>query len=130
MLAAAGGPNIHPHKFSSPEDRARWDRDMANYNKDFKAVEKFFSDIRAGRLSADEQARRGFSFFAIQGPWYTVGWQMAVVIEQAYGRETLISSMCDRRKLFATYNQAATKYNATSNPQLPLWSTTLVDALR
>jgi len=28
MLAAAGGPAIHPHAVSSPEERARWDKDV------------------------------------------------------------------------------------------------------
>ncbi len=36
MLAAAGGPDVHPHAASSPEERARWDRDVANFNDDLK----------------------------------------------------------------------------------------------
>jgi hypothetical protein len=39
MLAAAGGPDVHPHAVSSAEDRARWDRDVANFNEDLKQVE-------------------------------------------------------------------------------------------
>jgi hypothetical protein len=35
------------------------------------------------------------SFFGVQRPWYTVGWQMAVVIEKTMGQDVLIASMCD-----------------------------------
>jgi len=45
MLAAAGGPDVHPHAVSKPEDRARWDHDMANFNQDLKPVEKFLLDV-------------------------------------------------------------------------------------
>ncbi len=31
------------------------------------------------------------SYFGVQGPWYTVGWQMAVIIEKQLGRERLIA---------------------------------------
>ena len=41
MLAAAGGPDVHPHAVSSPEERARWDKDMLNFNDDLKKVECF-----------------------------------------------------------------------------------------
>jgi len=34
MLAAAGGPDVHPHATSSEADRARWDRDMARVRED------------------------------------------------------------------------------------------------
>src|ERR1051325_4839881 len=47
-----------------------------------------------------------YSFFGIQGPWYTVGWKMSVLIEKSYGRSKLIECFCDQRKLFSTYNQA------------------------
>lgn len=81
MLAAAGGPDIHPHAVSPAPDRERWDKDMANFNTDLKKVEAFFLDVLDGRLKGEEAIREaGFSFFGIQGPWYTVGWRMAVLI--------------------------------------------------
>jgi hypothetical protein len=32
VLAAAGGPAVHPHATGTAEDRARWDEDVANFN--------------------------------------------------------------------------------------------------
>ena len=45
MLAAAGSPDTHPHRFSTAEDRRRWDRDVKNFNEDRKRVETFFRDV-------------------------------------------------------------------------------------
>ncbi|HTG17684.1 MAG TPA: DUF5700 domain-containing putative Zn-dependent protease, partial [Blastocatellia bacterium] len=108
MLAAAGGPDVHPHAASKPEDRARWDRDVANFNDDLKKVERFFNDVLAAKLSKEEEQNVAFSFFGVQGAWYTVGWKMAVTIEKVYGRARLIECMCDQRKLLPAFNQAAT----------------------
>lgn len=129
MLAAAGGPDIHPHAVSNDEERARWDKDVANFNSDLKKVEKFLLDILDGRLTGDDANKAGFSFFGTQGPWYTVGWQMAVLIEKTYGRAALIESFCDQRKLLSTYNRAAEKYNRNARNPLSLWSKSLVDRL-
>src|SRR4030067_3172359 len=95
MLAAAGGPDIHPHAASPAPDRERWDKDMANFNADLKKVEGFFLDVLDGRPKGEEAIREaGFSFFGIQGPWYTAGWKMAELIEQTFGRAKLIDSLC------------------------------------
>jgi hypothetical protein len=126
MLAAAGGPDKYPHAVSNAEERARWDRDMLNFNTDLKKVEKFFIDILENKLARDEIQNVGFSFFGTQGPWYTVGWKMSVVIEKTYGRARLIECFCDQRKLLATYNQAAAKYNRRSNAPLALWSDSVI----
>ena len=129
MLAAAGGPDIHPHLYSKPEDRARWDRDVANFNGDLKKVESFFTDVLADRLTEDKRREAGFSFFGVQGPWYTVGWKMSVVIEKTYGRARLIECICDQRKLLPTYNSAAAVYNRTAREPLALWSPSLIEAI-
>ena len=121
MLAAAGGPNVHPHAVSSAEDRARWDKDVANFNGDLKKVESFFIDILSGKLTEDQIREKGFSFFGVQGPWYTVGWRMAVLIEKTYGRAKLIECMCDQRQLIPTYNRAAARYNRHTRKPLVLW---------
>ena len=126
MLAAAGGPDAHPHAFSPAADRARWDRDVANFNRDLKAVEKFFFDILENRLSAEEMQKKGFSFFGVQGPWYTVGWRMSVLIEKTYGRAKLIDCICDQRKLLPTYNRAAAQHNRRTREPLALWSESLI----
>ncbi len=130
MLAAAGGPDVHPHKFSPANDRERWDRDMGNFNNDLKQVDQFLRDILNDRLTEDERNKRGFSFFGVQGPWYTVGWKMAVLIEKTFGRKQLIDCMCDQRKLLATYNEAARKHNRKTKEPLALWSGEVIEALR
>jgi hypothetical protein len=123
MLAAAGGPDIHPHAVSNPGDRARWDKDIANFDNDLKKLEAFFSDVLQNKLTSDEIQKTAFSFYGTQGPWYTVGWKMAVLIEKTFGRAKLIECMCDQRLLLSTYNQAAVKHNRSSRQPLALWST-------
>ena len=129
MLAAAGGPDVHPHAVSGSEERARWDKDLTNFNVDLKRVEKFFQDMLENRLSDEEIQKTGFSFFGTQGPWYTVGWEMSVVIERTFGRAKLIESFCDQRKLLAAYNKAAAKYRRKSREQLAVWSPAVVNAV-
>jgi hypothetical protein len=127
MLAAAGSPDVHPHANSKTEDRARWDRDMQNFNADLKKVEKFFFDILDGKLKTEEeQDQVGMQFFGVQGPWYTVGYKMAVMVEKHFGREKLIECMMDNRKLLAMYNDAAIAENAKAGAQLALWSDNLL----
>jgi hypothetical protein len=130
MLAAAGGPKVHPHAVSNAEERARWDRDVANFNTDLKTVERFFLDALAQRLTDDEIRQTAASFYGVQGPWYTVGWQMAVAIEQAFGRAKLLECMCDQRKLLPSYNQAAAKLNRQVRQPLAVWSAVLLDAIK
>ena len=81
------------------------------------------------RLTDEEIQKTGYSFFGIQGPWYTVSWQMSVLIEKTYGRPALIESFCDQRKLLSTYNRAAEQYNRKSSKPLALWSASLIDRL-
>src|SRR5262245_8767772 len=130
MLAAAGGPDTHPHACSSARDRARWDADVANFNQDLKRIEGFLLDLWEKRLTGEEEIQKvGFSFFGEQGPWYTVGWRMAVVIEKTEGHARLIEVFCDERELLATYNEAAARNNQTAPEPLALWSNTAASAL-
>jgi len=129
MLAAAGGPDIHPHAVSDAKERARWDHDVANFNEDLKKVESFFLDVANNRLTENQINTTGFSFFGIQGPWYTVGWKMAVTIEKTFGRQTLIECFCDHRKLLETYNRAAAIHNRKSREHLATWSPELINAI-
>lgn len=131
MLAAAGGPDVHPHEVSLPEDRARWDHDVANFNEDLRNVERFFLDISEGRLTGEEAIReRGFSFFGIQGPWYTVGWKMAATIEKVEGRKALIGCLCEPAQLLFAYNRAAAALNRSAPTPLWLWSPELLEPIR
>lgn len=126
MLAAAGGPSIHPHEVSPADERARWDRDLLNYNADLRKVESFFVSVLDGKIAGDEINKQGFAFFGTQGPWYTVGWRMTSLIEETFGRKRLIDVMCDQRLLLSTYNEAATIYNRKAKEPLALWSESLV----
>lgn len=126
MLAAAGGPSVHPHETSQPDVRARWDRDMKNFNADLKKVEAFFLRVLDGKIADEEMRKEGFSFFGVQGPWYTVGWRMATLIEETYGRKRLIDVMCDQRLLLATYNEAAARHNRNAKEPLATWSDSII----
>ncbi len=130
MLAAAGGPDVPPHAASPPADRERWDRDVANFGPDLLRVQQFLLDIVGGKLRTEEERSRvGYSFFGVQGPWYTVGWKMAVTIERRFGRVRLIDCMLDPRQVLAVYNRAAAEQNRGGGEQLPLWSPELLRAL-
>jgi hypothetical protein len=124
MLAAAGGPDIHPHAVSPEGERSRWDGDVARFDEDLRAVERFLLDVVRGKLDEAKAREVGYSFFGVQGPWYTVGWRMAVTIEKALGRERLIACMRDVRTLLPTYNEAASRHNRTA-----VWSRELLDGL-
>jgi hypothetical protein len=130
MLAAAGGQDIHPHAASNAEERARWDKDVANFNDDLKKVETFFMNVLGDRLTKDEVQQTAFSFFGVQGPWYTVGWRMSVLIEKTFGRAKLIECICDQPKLLATYNRAAKKHNGRSRQLLALWSAAVLNGIK
>lgn len=119
MLAAAGGPEAHPHSASPAEDRARWDRDVAGAPADLRRVESFLLDLLDRRIAdQDSITRAGMSFFGVQGPWYTLGWVMAATVERDAGRPALVGLLCDPAELLAAYNAAAGRAGDT----LPLWS--------
>jgi hypothetical protein len=127
MLAAAGGPDVDPHAASSAAEHARWDRDMANFNSDLQSVNNFFLDTVNGKLaSRDAIDEKASSFFGTQGPWYTVGYKMSVMVEKRFGRAVLIDTMLDPRRLLVLYNQAAAEQNAAGKEPLPLWSAELL----
>lgn len=130
MLAAAGGPVAHPHSASNVDDRKRWDRDLTNFNQDLKILEHFFADVLSGRLTDEETTKTAMSFFGIQGPWYTVGWQMAVIVEKHFGREAVIQSIIDPRILLSRYNQALVEHNRSAVMRLTSWSQEFLDSLK
>lgn len=130
MLAAAGGPDVHPHAASPAADRARWDNDMMHFNQDLRVLDGFFQDIITRKLATPDSVRAvAITFYGIQGPWYTVGWKMAVTIERYFGRPELIRAMTDPPRLLQDYNLAAAEYNRTHADTLALWSPELVAAL-
>jgi hypothetical protein len=123
MLAAAGGPDVDPHAASSAKEHARWDHDVANFGQDLQAINTFFVDVLNGKFAnRDAIEEKASSFYGAQGPWYTVGYKMAVMVEKRFGREELIKTMLDPRRLLVLYNQSAVEQNAAGKEQLPLWS--------
>jgi hypothetical protein len=130
MLAAAGGPYTHPHKYSSSEDHSRWDKDVANFNENLKSVEKFFLAILDSTIADKDIDSVGMDFMGVQGPWYTVGWKMAVTIEKTFGKQKLIDCICDQRELLSTYNEAVIIGNNLNHEKLPMWSDKLINAIK
>jgi hypothetical protein len=130
MLAAAGGPDVHPHATSTPAERARWDHDVRRFATDLRQVDRFFLDVVDGRLAGDAVQQRAFTFYGVQGPWYTVGWRMAVEVERHDGRAVLIRCMLDPRELLERYDAAARDARAHGRRGLPEWSPRLLAALR
>lgn len=129
MLAAAGGPQVHPHAVSPAEDRERWDRDLANSATDLRRVETFFLDVLDRRLSdPDSIAQTAMTFFGVQGPWYTLGWLMASTVERADGRPALVALLCDPVRLLRRYNALARSRRGGEAP-LPRWSDALLARL-
>jgi len=123
MLAAAGGPDVDPHAASSAKEHALWEHDMGEFNDNLRGVNGFFLDILNGKFaSPDAMEEKGGSFFGIQGPWYTVGYKMSVMVEKRFGRQALIGTMLDPRCLLVLYNRAAAEQNTVGKPPLPLWS--------
>jgi hypothetical protein len=120
VLAAAGDPDADPQAQSEAEVQAEWKRQMIDFEKNFREVETFLNDVAKG-LPEDEQSRRGFAFYGTQGPWYSVGWKMGVVIEKTLGRKTLVEVMCDREKLLSTYNRATDLWFEKTGERLPKW---------
>ncbi|MGA2359828.1 MAG: DUF5700 domain-containing putative Zn-dependent protease [Terriglobales bacterium] len=130
MLAAAGGPDVDPHAASSPQEHARWEQDMGEFNDDLHAVNQFFLDILNAKFaSSDAIGEKAGSFFGVQGPWYTVGYKMSVMVEKRFGRPALIGTMLDPRCLLVLYNRAAAEQNAAGKPPLPLWSADVLSAV-
>jgi hypothetical protein len=128
MLAAAGGSKVHPHEVSNAYERARWDDDLTNFDVDLRKVDNFLLRVLEGKVAGEEMQKEGFAFFGTQGPWYTVGWRMAALIEETYGKKRLIEVMCDQRLLLATYNEAAGAYNMRHvRHPLATWSDALVE---
>jgi hypothetical protein len=131
MLAAAGGPDVHPHAVSPATERARWDRDMGRFAQDLQAVDAFLLEVASGRLGPEAAQEKAMATFwgEAQGAWYTVGYRMAVLIEKTFGRARLLACMEDLSLLLPAYNEAARIANSKSESPLPLWSGVLLSAL-
>jgi hypothetical protein len=125
-MAAAGGPGRQPR--IKPEPLARWYHETQQLPANFDAAQSFLQSVARGELKGDAQQRKGMELFGIVGPWYTVGWHMAEIIERELGRAAAISAFCDQSTLLQTYNKAAQKREERTGEKQLLWSDELVHA--
>lgn len=129
MLAAAGSADRHPHWEDDGPTRARWDSNMMHFNSDLIAVQEFLMDILDGKLKTPEQiSQRAAPFWGWQGAWYTVGYEMASLVEKQYGRETFDKCLLDPRQLLIVFNKIAEEANA-NGASLQTWSPQLIAKL-
>lgn len=111
-LAAAGGTDADPVATASQELKGNWERG-SDFNADLEKVSDFFLQVLNGNLQGHAIGQKGAEFFGLQGPWYTVGYKMAVMVEKRYGRAALIDCMRDPRLLLDRYNAVAREMNAS-----------------
>jgi hypothetical protein len=133
MLAAAGGPNVHPHSASPAGEWATWERDVGEFAHDLKRIERFFRRVLAGDGSEDELRAELFTFINTedvpQGGFYTVGWKMAALVERVQGRDVVVRAVCDPRILLRAYNEVAAGYPPNESEPWPLWSSDFLVAI-
>ncbi|HSS48835.1 MAG TPA: DUF5700 domain-containing putative Zn-dependent protease [Thermoanaerobaculia bacterium] len=134
VLAASGGPDVHPHATDGADPWLVWERDVANFNADLRRLEAFFREVLAGRLAGQDADKRLFTFIDTddvpQGAFYTVGWKMAAMIERARGRDALVRTVCDPRSLLTAYNEVAAAHPRGDGEALAAWSGDFLAALR
>jgi len=128
VLAAAGSTEQRPHWEDDALARARWDSDMMHFNQDVATLTKFFDDVLDGKLKGDAIQERASTFFGYQGPWYTVGYEMAALVEKRFGRTVFTDCLLDPRLLLVRYNQVAAEANR-NGAVLALWPESLLQRM-
>ena len=125
MLAAAGGPEVHPHAGGTPAGWSVWERDIGEFATDLRRIEAFFREVLAGEGTTEEHRAKLFSFINTgevpQGGFYTVGWKMAALVERVQGRDVVVRAVCDPRVLLTAYNEVAAAIPRSDTQPLPLW---------
>jgi hypothetical protein len=130
MLAAAGSTERHPHWEDDAVARARWDSDFMHFNADLKSVQDLLIDILDGKLKTDaEIQKRAAPFWGYQGAWYTLGYEMAALVDKRFGRKSFDQCLLDPRLLLLRYNQVAKEANA-QGASLETWSPELIEKLQ
>lgn len=131
MLAAVGSTDLHPHWEDDALARARWDGDLMHFNADLATLQQFFTDILDGKLQGDDAIReRAAPFWGdVQGAWYTVGYEMSVLVEKRNGRQAFTECLIDPRKLLIQYNQVALEANK-DGATLATWSPAFLNRLK
>jgi hypothetical protein len=130
VLAAAGGVGRPTHPYDSPEGRRAWAVRLDSLQEDMAELGAFFTAILAGQLTGEEAGQRGFEFIsrpgAPQGAFYSVGWHMASAVERAFGREAVVSAVCDPASLLIRYQEAAA---SRPGDRMPTWSSALMEQI-
>jgi Putative zinc dependent peptidase (DUF5700) len=123
VLAAAGSPDVYPLADFPESYRLVWDRETERFAANLDELNHFFLDTVHGDLLNDAVSHGARIFFGNgDGPWYTVGYRMAVTIEREFGRTALVATYADPRQFVARYNEAAASENAKNGGHLPLFS--------
>jgi len=125
VLAAAGSTEQRPHWEDDALARARWDSDMMHFNQDVATLTQFFDDVLDGKLKGDAIQEKASTFFGYQGPWYTVGYEMAALVEKRFGRAVFTDCLLDPRLLLVRYNEVAAEANR-NGAALALWPQSLL----
>jgi Putative zinc dependent peptidase (DUF5700) len=129
VLAAAGSPGVSPMADFPERDRVLWDLEAERFGANLDDLNQFFLDTVHGDVRNDAVAHEGRIFFGYRGPWYTVGYRMAVTIERELGRPALVATFADPREFVARYNEAAVRENAKDGRHLPLFSAEIIKAV-
>jgi hypothetical protein len=129
VLAAAGSSDVSPMADFPERDRVLWDVETERFGANLADLNQFFLDTIHGDLRNDAVAHEGSIFFGYRGPWYTVGYRMAVTIERELGRPALVATLGDRREFVARYNEAAVRENAKDGGHLPSFSAEILKAV-
>ena len=90
MLAAAGSPDIPPLVSYPLHDPTVWDVDFGRADADLEDLNDFLLDVIHDDVRNAAVPHMGSIFFGYRGPWYTVGYLMAVTIERQFGRVALV----------------------------------------
>jgi len=128
VLAAAGSTDLRPHWEDDALARARWDSDMMHFNQDLATLTQFFDDVLDAKLKGDAIQEKASTFFGYQGPWYTVGYEMAALVEKRFGRKVFTDCLLDPRLLLVRYNEVATEANK-NGAALALWPESLLERM-
>ena len=128
VLAAAGSADVAPLADFPERDRILWDAQIDRFASDVDDLNQFFLDTIHGDLRNDAAAHEGSLFFGYRGPWYSVGYRMAVTIERRLGRSALVATLGDPRQFVARYNEAARADSARGN-KLPTFSEEILQAV-
>ena len=129
VLAAAGSPDVHPHADLSEGYRLAWDLEAERFDANLNELNQFFLDTIHGDLLNQADMHEARTFFGFSGPWYTVGYRMAVTIEREFGRPALVATYVDPRRFVARYNEAAVSQNAKDGGHLPVFSAEILEAV-